>query len=87
MADAHAQRFQQLKLKMAQLEYFAKGTVLARNVKCGKPRCGCRTDPSKRHVPYYEWTYKEAGKKINVRLDPCWTPKISTLMKAAFGPR
>ena len=79
LSDPHAQRFEKLKSEIAQLEYFAKGTVLARKVKCGKPQCGCHTDPAKRHGPYYEWTYKEAGKTVNVRLDS----KAASIYKAA----
>ena len=79
LSDPHAQRFQKLKSEIAQLEYFAKGTVLARKVKCGKPQCGCHSDPAKRHGPYYEWTYKQAGKTVNVRLDS----KVASLYKAA----
>lgn len=67
-SDTYAKRFQELKTELAQIEYFSKGTVLARMVKCGKPQCACRTKPSKRHGPYYEWTYKAQGKTVNVRL-------------------
>ena len=68
--DACAQRFAELKRELAQLGYFSKGTLLARMVKCGQPRCACQSDPSKRHGPYYEWTYKAKGKTVNVRLSP-----------------
>jgi len=68
--DAYARRFQQLKAELAQIEYFSKGTLLTRMVKCGKPQCACRTKPSKRHGPYHEWTYKLQGKTVNVRLSP-----------------
>ena len=37
-------------------------------VRCGKPQCACGKDPSKRHGPYYEWTYKAQGKTVTVRL-------------------
>lgn len=69
-ADSHAKRFQDLKQELARLEYFAKGTLLARMVKCGKPRCACVSKPEKRHGPYYEWTYKADGKTVNVRIPP-----------------
>ena len=39
-------------------------------VRCGKPRCACGKDPSKRHGPYCEWTYKARGKTVTVRLAP-----------------
>jgi hypothetical protein len=68
--DAYARRFQALKADLAQIEYFSKGTLLARMVRCGKPQCACATDPSKRHGPYFEWTYKAQGKTVTVRLAP-----------------
>lgn len=68
--ENHAQRFHALKQGLAQLEYFCKGTVLKRMMKCGKATCACATDPAKRHGPYYELTYKAAGKTVNVKLSP-----------------
>jgi hypothetical protein len=68
--DAYARRFQELKADLTQIEYFSKGTLLARMVRCGKPQCACGKDPSKRHGPYYEWTYKARGKTVTVRLAP-----------------
>jgi hypothetical protein len=62
------QLFQSLKADLARIEYFTKGTVLTRMMKCGKPKCPCASDPTKRHGPYFEWTYKEHGKTVNVRL-------------------
>jgi hypothetical protein len=72
--DAYAKRFQLLKASLAQIEYFSKGTVLARRVRCGKPQCACAKRPSKRHGPYYEWTYKAKGKTVTVRLRPETAP-------------
>jgi Family of unknown function (DUF6788) len=66
----HAQRFQELKSSLDQLQYFCKGTVLKRMTKCGKAYCACRTDSHKRHGPYFELTYKVEGKTVNVRLSP-----------------
>jgi hypothetical protein len=66
----HVQRFQELKRGLDQLEYFCKGTVLKRMTKCGKAYCACRSDPNKRHGPYFELTYKVEGKTVNVRLSP-----------------
>jgi hypothetical protein len=59
--DRYWERFQELKAELGHIEYFSKGTVLARMIKCGKPQCACRTKPSKRHGPYYEWTLQTAG--------------------------
>jgi uncharacterized protein DUF6788 len=77
--DRYAQRFRELKREFQQLEYFCKGTVLKRMMKCGKAGCACRDDPSKRHGPYFEWTYKAKGKTVNVKL----TPEAAPMYRAA----
>lgn len=66
----YAKRFQALKGELARLGYFCKGTVLKRMMKCGQKQCACHRDPSKRHGPYFEWTYKVQGKTINLGLRP-----------------
>src|ERR1700686_1684051 len=77
--EADSKRFQELKADLERIEYFSKGTVLARMIKCGKPKCPCGADPKKRHGPYFEWTYKEQGKTVNVRL----TAEAAPLFQAA----
>src|SRR5215472_16858045 len=72
--DRYAQRFQTLKREFQQLEYFCKGTLLKRMMKCGKAQCACRHDPAKRHGPYFEWTYKAKGKTVNVKLTSAVMP-------------
>ena len=71
---AAAQRFRQAKKELQQLEYFVKGTVLQRMMKCGQPNCACHRDPAQRHGPYFEWTYKASGKTVNVKLSPQAAP-------------
>ena len=70
----HAQRFLELRRGLEQIEYFCKGTVLKRMMKCGKAQCACATDATKRHGPYYELTYKASGKTVNVKLSPAAAP-------------
>ena len=77
--DRYAQRFRTLKQEFQQLEYFCKGTLLKRMMKCGKAQCACRNDPAKRHGPYFEWTYKAKGKTVNVKL----TRDVMPLFRAA----
>jgi hypothetical protein len=77
--DRYAQRFRALKQEFQQLEYFCKGTLLKRMMKCGKPQCACRQDPAKRHGPYFEWTYKAKGKTVNVKL----TRDVMPMFRAA----
>lgn len=65
-----AERFREARKELQQVDFFLKGTVLKRMMKCGQPRCPCHGDPAKRHGPYFEWTYKVADKTVNVKLNP-----------------
>ena len=78
---ASAQRFRQAQQELHQLDYFLKGTVLKRMMKCGKPQCACHRDLSQRHGPYFEWTYKVAGKTVNVKLSPQAAPLYQAATK------
>lgn len=69
-ARSHAKRFAALKRELLDLNYFCKGTVLKRTMKCGNPRCPCHRDPGKRHGPYWECTYKIQNKTVNLKLYP-----------------
>jgi hypothetical protein len=68
--ERHMQRFLELRRDLEQLQYFCKGTVLKRMMKCGKPQCACASDAAKRHGPYFEITYKANGKTVNLKLSP-----------------
>jgi hypothetical protein len=72
--ERHAQRFGEIRRDFEHLEYFCKGTVLKRMMKCGKAHCACASDPTKRHGPYFELTYKASGKTVNVKLSPQAAP-------------
>ncbi len=74
-----AQRFREAQRDLQQVDFFLKGTVLKRMMKCGQPQCACHRDPTKRHGPYFEWTYKAKGKTVNVKL----SPQGATLYQAA----
>ncbi len=74
LSDAPDPRFRQVREELQQLEYFLKGTVLKRRMKCGQPNCACHRDAAHRHGPYYEWTYKVGGKTVNVKLSPQAAP-------------
>jgi len=71
--------FRQARQQLHQLGYFLKGTVLKRMMKCGHPNCACQRDSSRRHGPYFEWTYKVKGKTVNVKL----TAQTAPLYQAA----
>ena len=63
-------QFRALRAQLADLGFFCKGTLLERRLTCGKPNCACAQQLARRHGPYFEWTYKVAGKTVNVRLSP-----------------
>ena len=71
-------RFRQARQELQHIEYFLKGTVLKRMMKCGHPNCACQRDASWRHGPYFEWTYKVKGKTVNVKLSPQAAPLYLT---------
>lgn len=64
----HQEQYREMKAALGQLAYFCKGTVLSRTLKCGRTTCPCANDPKSRHGPYFEWTYKMAGKTAHHRL-------------------
>ncbi|HUJ82875.1 MAG TPA: DUF6788 family protein [Candidatus Acidoferrales bacterium] len=64
----YREQYRELTASLGELGYFCKGTVLSRTLKCGRATCPCANDPKKRHGPYFEWTYKVAGKTVHHRL-------------------
>jgi len=75
----HRLRFEELKGELQQLEFFCKGTVLQRMMRCGKSQCACQKDPAKRHGPYFQRTYNANGKTVTINL----TPETAPLYQAA----
>jgi len=43
-----AQRFHDVQRELQQLDFFLKGTVLKRMMKCGQAQCACHRDPTNR---------------------------------------
>jgi hypothetical protein len=75
-----AQRYDALKREIVHLNYFSKGTILRRMMKCGHQQCACHRDPAKRHGPYFECTYKVQNKTVNLKL----YPEVVSLYRAAI---
>lgn len=63
-------QFRALRAQLADLGFFCKGTLLEHRLTCGKPTCACAQHPERRHGPYFDWTYKVAGKTVGIRLSP-----------------
>jgi hypothetical protein len=69
--EQHKQRLSQIHAEIAALGPCLPGTISARRLRCGNPRCRCRdTNRDHRHGPYYYWTRKVAGKTASKLLSP-----------------
>jgi hypothetical protein len=55
------------KAAMAEVGFICEGSVAEIYTCCRKPNCRC-ADPNRRHGPYYQLTWKEAGKTVSRRL-------------------
>jgi hypothetical protein len=74
-------RIAEIQHAVAAMQYLSSGTLLKRTKRCGNPRCRCATDPGARHGPYYEWSYKQAGKLRHLTL----TARQAELMRLAIA--
>lgn len=61
-------RFESLKQEIQKLGYVRPGSLVRRFMPCGNPTCRCMADPPQLHGPYYQWSYKVAGKTRSIRL-------------------
>ena len=61
-------RHETLLRKLSNLGLVLRGSIGARRMPCGNPKCRCKSDPKRRHGPYYLWTRKVAAKTVTVRL-------------------
>jgi len=61
-------RYGKLKEESGRVGTALAGTLLCRRTVCGKPTCGCRTNPAERHGPYWQLTWKEKGKTVTRRV-------------------
>lgn len=49
---------------LAEVDGLLPGTVLVRQMRCGKTGCACRADPPRLHGPYIQWTRAVHGKTV-----------------------
>jgi hypothetical protein len=61
-------RFEALKREIQKLGFVRPGSLVRRFMPCGNPTCRCMADPPQLHGPYYQWSYKVAGKTRSIRL-------------------
>lgn len=64
----YEQQYERLKRRVASLGYVVQGSITKRNMVCGNSACRCHTDPRYRHGPYFQLSWKEAGKTTSVYL-------------------
>ncbi len=69
--DPHQQLRTQIHAAIAALGPCLPGTISARRLRCGNPRCRCRDEThDQRHGPYHYWTRKISGKTASKLLSP-----------------
>ena len=66
--NAAEAQFEQLKRQILGLGFVRPGSLVRRYMPCGNPSCRCMGTPPRLHGPYYQWSYKIAGKTRSVRL-------------------
>lgn len=49
---------------LAELDGLLPGSVVIRQMRCGKRRCACKADPPALHGPYIQWTRTVDGKTV-----------------------
>jgi hypothetical protein len=60
--------FEALKRQILELGFVRPGSLVRRFMPCGNPACRCMAHPPQLHGPYYQWSYKIAGKTRSIRL-------------------
>ena len=60
MAELEARR-RALADELAAIGHLAHGSVIAVTTTCSTRGCHCRTDPARRHGPYWQWTRSTGG--------------------------
>jgi len=57
-----------LATELAGIGFVASGSVIAATTTCSTPGCRCRTDPARRHGPYWQWSRSVGGTRRTRRL-------------------
>lgn len=58
------QQHDRIARRLAEAGFALPGTVVTRQMRCGKPGCRCKAEPPQLHGPYYQWTRKVGGKTV-----------------------
>lgn len=52
------------KARLADVGFICEGSLVERYTRCGNPNCRC-AQPDGRHGPYYQLSWKQAGKTVS----------------------
>lgn len=55
--------YEAAKARVAEIGFVCEGSLLERRTSCGNPNCRC-AEPDGRHGPYWQLTWKEAGRTV-----------------------
>ena len=61
-------RYRALAAELAQIGFIARGSVVAAMTTCASKGCHCRTDPARRHGPYWQLSRSAGGTTRTHRL-------------------
>ena len=53
-----------LAAELGRIDGVLPGSVVRRQMRCGKPNCACKADPPTLHGPYIQWTRSVDGKTV-----------------------
>jgi hypothetical protein len=56
--------YEAVKARIAEVGFICQGSLVERYTSCGNPNCRC-AEPDSRHGPYYQLSWKEAGKTVS----------------------
>lgn len=56
--------YEATKARLAQIGFTCEGSLVERYTSCKNPNCRC-ADPAKRHGPYWQISWKTAGKTVS----------------------
>ena len=56
--------YEAAKAAVAEVGFICEGSLVERYTSCGNPNCRC-AEPDGRHGPYYQLSWKEAGKTVS----------------------
>lgn len=69
LLEHYEKEYEELKSELAEVGYLVLGSVTERRMTCSTATCACHVNPAARHGPYYQWSWKEAGRTVSCYLD------------------